>query len=60
MKYNEKAKMVKWAVEKYAGTLTDKKIAERLGVSVECITKARQRLGIVKAGYRHKPRAGGE
>ena len=50
----EKAAALRALVLKYAGTLTDRQISEKCGASVSRVEKCRQRLGIKKAGYRHK------
>ena len=45
---------MKAAIQKHAATLTDREIAEKYRIPTYRVTRARQRLGIKKLGYRHK------
>lgn len=52
--YKKKAGQLIVIVKDLSRTMTDRQIAERFRVKVERVKKARQRLGLKKAGYRHK------
>ena len=48
------AAALRYAVRKYSATMTDRQIAVKYGLPVWRIERTRQRLGLKKAGYRHK------